>query len=341
MALKYPLVHALVIVVADLYLPEEGRGDAVALPGLERIARFATKSVLARGWRPWLAERVGCVNLADDAPALIAARCCNALKPGGVWLATPVHCIAGLASVHLEHRGLLKLSAADLAALAADFREVFKGPDFALEPLASGGFLLLGPAIADAEGIEPARCIGRSVAAALPRSPALRRLGAEIEIWLHEHPVNRARGARGELPVTSLWLWGGGMLAAGPRAPADPGVVTDRAYGSDPYLHGLWCARGAHAEELPESIAALDAAPARCSVILVELAELLAGDRRAGLGDALALLDARWLAPAAALAARGALHSLTVIANDRCLALGRHDVLKRWRRARPGLTGLA
>jgi len=65
MALKYPLVHALVIVVADLYLPEEGRGDSVALPGLERIARFATKSTLTRGWRPWLAERLGCANLAD------------------------------------------------------------------------------------------------------------------------------------------------------------------------------------------------------------------------------------------------------------------------------------
>jgi hypothetical protein len=341
MALKYPLVHAPVIVIADLYLPGEGRGASVALPGLERIARFATISVLSRGWRPWLAERVGCAELADEAPACVAARCCTALSAGAVWLATPVHCIAGLASVHLEHRGLLKLSQAELTALAADFRAVFQGSPFALAPLPSGGFLLAGPALADAAGIEPARSIGMSIAAALPRAPALRRLGAEIEIWLHEHPVNRARGARGELPVTSLWLWGGGMLAAGARAPASSGAAADRAYGSDPYLAGLWCARGAHAQALPESIAALDAAPARCSVILVELAELLRAERRAGLGDALALLDARWLAPAAARVARGAMQSLTVIANDRCLTLGRRDFMKRWRRARPGLAALA
>jgi hypothetical protein len=29
---------------------------------------------------------------------------------------------------------------------------------------------------------------------------------------LHEHPVNQAREARGDLPVNSLWLWGGGRL---------------------------------------------------------------------------------------------------------------------------------
>ena len=32
---------------------------------------------------------------------------------------------------------------------------------------------------------------------------------------------------------------------------------------------------------------------------------------------------------------------LTVIANDRCLTLSRHDALKRWRRARHGLAALA
>jgi hypothetical protein len=243
--------------------------------------------------------------------------------------------------VHLEHRGLLKLSWAELAALAADFRKVFQGSEFALEPLASGGFLLVGPGVADTAGIEPARWVGKSLAAALPRAPALRRLGAEIEIWLHEHPVNRARSARAELPVTSLWMWGGGTLAAGARAPAGAGAAPEHAYGSDPYLQGLWCARGGYVEVLPESIAALNAVAAHGSVLLIELAEHLAADRHAGLGDALALLDARWLAPAAAQLARGAMHSLTVVANDRCLRLGRHAFLKRWRRARRGLAALA
>ena len=328
--------------VADLYLPEEGSADALALPGLERIARFGTKSVLAAGWRPWLARRVGCESLAEAPPACVAARCCNADVAGAVWLAAPVHCVAGLSSLHLDHRGLLKLPMATLTALAADFHEVFQGSDFALEPLASGSFLLVGPASSDARSTEPARCVGMSIAAALPRAPALRRLGAEMEIWLHEHPVNRLRSERGEAPVTGLWIWGGGTLERTPPAPAaDTAIATDRAYGRDPYLEGLWCARGARVHPLPESIEDLSKAPARCSVILVELSELLRADRTASVCDALAMLDRLWIAPAADLLARGALRSLAVIANDRCLILGRHDGMKRWRRACRGLSALA
>src|ERR1700736_6641410 len=109
MRLKYPLVHALVIVIADLSLPEEGIADALAVPGLERIARFGRRSAVAEGWRTWLARRVGAEGLAAEAPASVAARSCAQGIAGAVWLATPVHLMAGLSSVHLEHRGLLKL----------------------------------------------------------------------------------------------------------------------------------------------------------------------------------------------------------------------------------------
>lgn len=334
-------MRELVIVVSDLYLPEEGRGDSLALPGLERIARFGRKSVLAAGWRPWLARHVGCDALALEAPACVAARSCAADLAGGVWLANPVHCIAGLSSVHLEHRGLLKLPLTALEALAGDFQAVFKETGFTLHPLASGGFVLAGPADADGEALEPARGVGTNMAAALPRSQALRRLGAEMEIWLHEHAVNRLRSERGELPVTGLWLWGGGTLAPAPRVPCACPAADDRAFGRNPYLEGLWCARGARVEALPESLADLAASPGERSVVLVDICDYLAAERRAEIGDALGLLDARWVAPAVELLSRGALGGLTVIANDRCLTLGRRDALKRWRRARRGLAALA
>jgi hypothetical protein len=342
MALKYPLVHELVIVIADLYLPDEGSPAAPALPGLERVARFGRRSVLSTGWRPWLARHVGSDALAEGAPASIAARCCNVPGAGAVWLATPVHCVAGLASVHLDHRGLLKLPMATLEALAAEFHTRFQGSGFTLQALASGGFLLTGPPISDAQALEPARSVGQNIAAGLPRAPALRRLGAEIEIWLHEHPENRLRQARGELPVTSLWMWGGGTLQPASAAPAvQPAMACDRAYGRDPYIEGLWCARGARVHPAPARLEDLIDASARRSVIVVELAEVLAAERTASVGDALAALDARWLAPAVRFLARGAVRSIVVIANDRCLSLGRHDWLKRWRRACPGLAGLA
>lgn len=34
----------------------------------------------------------------------------------------------------------------------------------------------------------------------------------ELQMLLHSHPVNRARAARAQVAVNSLWLWGGGKL---------------------------------------------------------------------------------------------------------------------------------
>ncbi len=39
-----------------------------------------------------------------------------------------------------------------------------------------------------------------------------RKLLNEIQMLLHEHPVNQARGSRGELSINSIWFWGGGYM---------------------------------------------------------------------------------------------------------------------------------
>ncbi len=51
------------------------------------------------------------------------------------------------------------------------------------------------------------------------RTKLWRRVLNEAQMVLHASPVNRAREARGELPVNSLWFWGSGALppAAQPR----------------------------------------------------------------------------------------------------------------------------
>jgi hypothetical protein len=341
MPLKYPLVHEFVIVIADLYLPEESCIDTPGLAGLERLARFGRRAVLSDGWRAWLARAAGRAELAAAAPACVAALCTDEGAGQFLWLATPLHLVTGLTSLHLEQRGLLRLPMMTLRALAEDFRKVFHGSGFKLEPLMSGGFLAVGPAVTDAATVEPARCIGMDIGAALPAAAALRQLGAEMELWLHEHPVNLARFERGQLPISTLWLWGGGSTA--PRSPA-PAVgleqAMQRAYGSDAYLDGLACALGANAEPLPRTIEALLQHPARRLVVVVDLAEILEADPALGSAAALAALDARWILPATRLVARGAVRTLRVLANDRCLSLTRHEHLRFWRPACRGLTGI-
>jgi hypothetical protein len=207
----------------------------------------------------------------------------SADEAGGhmLWLATPVHLVAGLASVHLDARGLLRVDLDARRTLARDFNTVFAQSAFRLEALPSAGFLLSGPRLDEPDAIEPARILGASVTEVLPAAstaPTLRRLLAEIEMWLHEHPVNMDRMRRGRLPVTALWLWGGGVARAGvdcgierslsaahatDAVPASfaqgasvaatgmPSHDSDVAFGDDPYLHGLWRMSGRHARALP------------------------------------------------------------------------------------------
>jgi hypothetical protein len=345
MPLKYPLVHELVIIVPDLFLPEqEAAASAPTLPGLERIARFGRRSALPQGWRTWLAQHLGFSELATAAPAGVAARAHPMALTGSLWLATPVHCVAGHAGVHLEQRGLLRLPATTLAALAADFNVVFKDSGVQLAPLPSGGFLLSGLGLpgAEAHSIEPARCVGVPMDGTLPVGRALQRLRVEIEIWLHEHPVNRERGARGELAVTGLWIWGG-PASAPTNAATIAGRIRaqDRAFARDPYVDGLWRAAGAPVVPPPPArLEEIELRGVERTIVAVELAELLASQRGAGVGEALLALDAAWLLPATRLLSRGAWRELVLIANDRCITLARYDALKVWRRARRGLTGL-
>ena len=90
---------------------------------------------------------------------------------------------------------------------------------------------MLGPEMSPADTEEPARAMGASLAQQAGTSPALRKLGVEIEMWLHDHAINDTRRRRGDQPVTALWLWGGGPIPAsgGVGANAEDAVASTAA----------------------------------------------------------------------------------------------------------------
>jgi len=110
-----------------------------------------------------------------------------------------------------------------------------------------------------------------------------RRLLNEIQMVWHEHPVNTARAARGEVPINSLWLFGGAqgwspghssvptgadpknqtraqkeVLASNqPQAVALPSALIYEGLHT-PYLQGDWAAWIAALPALSEYLSALD-----------------------------------------------------------------------------------
>jgi hypothetical protein len=345
-------VREIVIVIRDLFLePQqagthtrgtpgtEAAGD-IAAPGLAHLARFAAKSSIPQGWRAWAARWIGL-----QPPASIAAAALeNAPRACAVWLATPLYLVAGLSTLHFDRRSLLSVPGAELEALAASFRDTFRGSGFDLHPLGGGELLLSGPAAAQpATTTEPARMPLLTVAEALPSGEgagALRRLGAEIEMWLHGHAINAVRQRRGDLPVGALWVWGGGGTPLTP--PAGGGEITAAAFGSDAYVRGLLRLAGGEARPMPLDWAAVIGEPRAQRVIAVlEVAELLHANGSWRLAEAIAEMDRRLISPSLDALHRGELERLVLLANDRSLALRAVDRWRFWRGKRRGLEGLA
>jgi hypothetical protein len=350
-------VHELVLVLSDFYVsqetPDRELPAGVTLPGFHHVARFGTRSKLSSGWRPWLSRwligaDVGAIATVAAASTPSAARL---VAPGSVaWVATPMHLIAGMTSIHVDRRSILRLDASDQEMLAADFQRVFHDSGFHLRPLEAGDFLMLGPQMPLTDGEEPARALGGSMGQHADSSTALRRLGAEIEMWLHDHPMNDTRRRRGELPVTALWLWGAGAAtgrgdvgttgygAGGhPPAAADDTLV----FGRDSYLQGLWALRGAKVSPLPQQLADVFGYPhAQRAVLVIEIGVMLQSNPKWTFFDAVADIDRRFIAPAVAALNGGQCRRLVVLANDYERTLRASDRLKFWRRARPGLSGL-
>ena len=349
------------------------------MPGFEHAARFGTRCSIAAdgGWRPWLARWLGRPDLARQAPASIAAAALSSIAhvaatvapppsspmdPGAtiasrsqpivgaaeaprslptVWLATPVHLIAGLTNLHLDRRGLLRLPHDDRTSFAQDFNRTFGDTDLHLQPLPNGEFLLRTPTGWNAVTTEPARALVIDLESALPKgntATALKRLGAELEMWLHSHPANDTRLRRGEPPVSTLWLWGGGALEPIKSASAP---MTDVACGADPYLAGLWHLQGAPTRALPDRFGDLlsDPKPERAALVL-EITPLLQTNPNWTVFEALVDLDRLYLSPALAALRARALESVVLVANDMEVRLRSGDQMKFWRRSRPGITAL-
>lgn len=327
------------LLVPDVFLPADGALES--LPVAQFPQRFGAARPVQGGWRAWLAGRLGRPDLALAGEAEVVALSLpedaqGAAAPGAArgtgaanWLATPVALNAALDHVRLPQSGLLELDAATLAELAADFGRVLGGGELALQPVAADAFLLRGLDAVGAVTCDPARSLGTDIGAALPSGPGsrpLRALMAEIEMWLHEHPVNRRRGERGLAPVNNLWLWGGGAVPAA-DAGDHPATASDIVIASgDAWVAALARLSGATLHAAVTDVAPLLSHPARLGIaVLPRMAPQF---------------ESQLLQPAVAALRRGALRELWLVGNDRAVGLRDSDRLRLWRPARGWLAAL-
>jgi hypothetical protein len=116
----------------------------------------------------------------------------------------------------------------------------------------------------------PEQAMGEDLAQHLPsgqQGRAWRILLNDVQILLHQHPLNAQRRQRGLTPVNSLWLWGGGRL------PQPMPSVVDGVISGDLLLCALAARAGAvHLARTPDTVAG--AAPGW----MIDLQDLPAAD---------------------------------------------------------------
>jgi hypothetical protein len=200
-------MRRLTLILSDLYVPEDAaRANspvAFELPSLTWLLRFSRAPMRCPDWRAWIAAQTGRVALVQSPLAEIAAQAwVGPANAAGAWIATPVHLEARLDHVRLADRGLLRIGTDEANRWSEAFKREF-GPDLMLHPAGERGFLLTGIEAGDTQTTDPARLLDSDVASALPRGAdagALRRLGAELEMWLHAIPTQRRAPARRPAP---------------------------------------------------------------------------------------------------------------------------------------------
>jgi hypothetical protein len=323
-------VSQLALLLRDLHVRPRPEGAELLprLPALERWLSRATTTPAASGWRGWLtgaAAGAGEVAGGGDA-GWAAAGLVPQAEGRHFWFATPVHYIAGLDTVQLHPAGLLELQPAQQQRLALDFARVFQDSPWRLHALGYRELLLEGPDPGPHETTEPAAVLGGDLGASQPQGVAarpLRRLAAEIEMWLHEHPVNIERERLGELPLSGLWLWGGGSAV---RRRVSVSNSHWRLHADDAFSAGFAAAAGLAVQPLPASAAAL-------TVIAPTTVVVLPAVCAAGVLD-MQRLEQEWFRPLLENLDRGRWSLLTLVQGGMRYELKPAHRWRRWRRPR-------
>ena len=241
------------LVVPGLLDPGEWTQELGAVsPALARLLARADRGDLGvTGADATLCELFGLAVKADaDLPVAAITRLADGGEAeSGWWLrADPVYLRADLRRVLLFDARILSIDKAEAQSLAAEFNEIFEADGWRLEPLHPCRWYLRLSADPGMRTQPLFDAMGQAVK--LPWGKAAQRwlgLLTETQMLFFDSPVNRARELRGQLPINSIWLWGGGAT------PSVNGGPWEGIYGIDPLVRGLARLAGRAIGPLPAS----------------------------------------------------------------------------------------
>ncbi len=290
--------------VAEL-TPSEAEG--IRLPQLPAAQRMLARG--ARSWTPFNDLREQLFDgfaVTGDAGVGALTLLADGGRPGdGYWLrADPVHLRADQDRLVLFAGEILQLRFEEAQALCASLDEHFQDRQWHFEAPHAQRWYLRPAQVPELRTVAIEHVMGRDIHLHMPGGSDGGKWRAalnEVQMLLHDHPVNAAREASGRLPVNSVWFWGGGPLPKDARG-------NWRSVGSDePLARGLALCAGGTPMPAPENFARWEnmAEAGDHLLVLTSLQQRHAEGDLPAWSDALSVLERDWLAPALRALGRG------------------------------------
>jgi hypothetical protein len=277
-------------------------------------------------WREWLLGGDAAATLAEfrrwpAGPSLAAAVGAHAGTAPGWAIAQPVHLAAGLDHVRIAPIADAVPTVAEADQIAAALRGHFADDMFDLADFTDGAWLVRCAERIECATHDPVALAGCNIHDFLPDGPdggRVRTLMNEIQMVLHDHPVNQRRTSTRALPINALWLWGFGASDLAPR-PIE--AAAGRAlYSDDLWLRSFWRAHGGTER-------ALRAAGTKAGNALIGMAQPPTTEPT----ESMAEVDKSLLSRLAHMVQGGLVRTLDVHDGVRVLSLDRHSRWRFWR----------
>lgn len=285
-----------------LMVPGLSQAPPIDGAGLKALAAVfaraqAVPAPLPSGFERRLFALFGAESQQDELPVAAVTRLADTGRLDTRWWlrADPVHLRLEQNRLVLVDNHLLGLTQAQADPLLSELLPLCP-PGWRLEAPQPGRWYLQPPAPLALVTTPLSMTVGLNVQPHLPSGGDAARLRAwltELQMQLHASPVNAAREARGDLPVNSLWFWGGGALPP-PRA-----AGWTQLWAGEPIAAGL--ARLADVPQAPAPANAQawlsQAAPGRHLLVLDQGLSALQYRDATGWREFIEVLAADWIAP--------------------------------------------
>jgi hypothetical protein len=293
------------------------------------LARLGGRGVIRElplpreGLRAWQVALLDALGIDDYAryPSAAVTRSGDVGEPArDFWLhLQPMHFMASLDRLTaVVLHGSSGVARAELAELGPMIAAHLRTAGMQLVTTSRDDWLVHSEQALDVQTATPETAAATPLDQAMPHgrdAPALRRLMTELQMLLHEHPVNVQRVRRGVPEVNAVWFHGAGEIRDLQR------YALPQAFGDDLYLRGIYRLNDGDVTAAPLDGQALLARLHTRAVAVVT-------------ADDVDVLEAAWIAPLARALALGMIGRLEIVIDRWSVTIARHALLKFWRGSR-------